>query len=717
MRAFLLLLLLLCSSATLAQTPGQNSIPQGPGTLIADRIEITPGGVLVATGNVAIWQGDVSLIAAAVSYDATNDVLTISGPITLNDGNGGVILADQAQLDRSLRRGIMQGARLILNQEVQLASAQISRVNGRYTQALKVAATSCQVCKGQTPLWQIRAARVVHDTLERQLYFEQAQLRVFDVPILYFPQVRLPDPSLDRATGFMVPRVKNSSVLGLGLKIPYFIKIGDHKDLTLTPYMSSSTKTLEFRYRQAIRFGEFSLTGALSNDDILNGQTRAYVFGTGNFDLPRSYSLDMELQAVKDPTYLFDYGYASTDRLKSDISLTRASRDKNVELSFSTYKSLRANDDNATLPTVVSEGILQQRFSPSGLGGEIDYALSYLGSYRYSDLNIDGPDLDGEVDGFDVARLSLSAGWRGSNTFENGMIGEVTTQVAADQYVIRQHSGFPNTVSRLTGSASIGLRWPMVRHSQGRTDVIEPQVQLTWSGSNGASVPNQDSTRVEFDEGNLFSTNRTPGHDFQELGTRVNIGFRGTSTYAEGQRIAWEVGRIIRATNPQSFSSSSGLSGTSSDWLLSTHVAMPNGLQLIARGLVADTGSVRKAETRVNWQTQKSTVDATYMWLNADPAENRPTSVSELALAWRYQVADYWAVSTDLRYDFGVKELAFAGLGLTYENECASIGLSLSRRFTTSTTFQPTTDFGLTVSFTGYGTGQSAKKISRNCGA
>ena len=191
MRLFLSVIFLALSSVTISAQQLTN--------LIADQIEINSDGVLVASGSVTVWQGDTKITANKISYEGTINSLEITGPIRLTDGTGTVILADQAALSQDLSQGLIKSARIILNKQVQIAAAQISRVNSRYTQAYKVAATSCYVCAGKTPLWQIRAQRIVHDKLEKQLHFDNAQLRIMDLPVLFFPYLRLPDPSLKRA--------------------------------------------------------------------------------------------------------------------------------------------------------------------------------------------------------------------------------------------------------------------------------------------------------------------------------------------------------------------------------------------------------------------------------------------------------------------------------------------------------------------------------------
>ncbi len=47
-------------------------------------------------------------------------------------------------------------------------------------------------------------------------------------------------------------------------------------------------------------------------------------------------------------------------------------------------------------------------------------------------------------------------------------------------------------------------------------------------------------------------------------------------------------------------------------------------------------------------------------------------------------------------------------MGVEFRNECVAVDLSLSRRFTSSTSVTPTTDFALSVELIGFGSGQKA---------
>ncbi|MGB0799306.1 MAG: LPS-assembly protein LptD, partial [Planktomarina sp.] len=537
-----------------------------------------------------------------------------------------------------------------------------------------------------------------------QIYFEHAQLRFFGIPILYLPRVRLPDPTLDRARGFLIPEFKNNTRLGFGVKTPYFIPLGKHKDLTLAPYLTSKTTTVELRYRQATRNGGFEFEGAVSRDDLLPGETRGYLFGSGAFDLARDYKLTFDVQAVTDLTYFDDYRYSDKDRLRSRIEVSRVRRNKNVELRLSAYHSLRPADINSQLPNIVVEGVMERRVPLSSKLGEFGYQVSFLGSRRSSDTNIVG---------LDVARLSAQANWFGTYTIASGIILDGYAEAGVDGYFVRQDTNFPDPVFNSTVTASATLRWPWMRKGAGGgVSVIEPIFQLVHTEGTGDPIPNQDSTRVDFDFGNMFASNRAPGHDLTEFGTRLNVGLRGHHSMTNGSELAWSFGRVFRGSNPNVFSTSSGLAGTHSDWLIEAGYKSANGLEILNRNIIANTGGVRKSETRVALDSERNTIAATHTWLEADVAEARPIAVSELSFTGSRAVTDNWTVSTGLRYDFRTETLTEAELGAQYENECIDVNFSASRRFTGVAS----TDFGLKVSLRGFGTGAVDEKKTHKCG-
>ena len=279
-------------------------------TLIADKISFGNGDLVIAEGNVEILYDGRRILASKIIYNQAEDDIVIEGPLTVYEIDSGAVLTGaEAELTQDFRTGVIRGARFLLDDRLQIAAAEMNRVDGRYNQLYKAVASSCNICgEGTAPLWRIRAERIAHDQEARQLYFDNAWFEVAGVPIMYFPRLRMPDPTLRRASGFLIPELRNTTALGVGLRFPYFKTMGDHADLRISPYLSTKTRTVEARFRREFTFGSLLVEGAISSDNLTSDKLRAYVFAEGRFRLPKDFKLNVDLRVVSDPSYLLTYG-------------------------------------------------------------------------------------------------------------------------------------------------------------------------------------------------------------------------------------------------------------------------------------------------------------------------------------------------------------------------------------------------------------------------
>ena len=706
------LVLLICSGVMLVRLPDAKA--QDLASLVAERVEITGTSQLIAEGDVEIFFKGRRLKAQRIVYDSTTDRLQITGPIVLVDDSGTFILASQADLSADLADGVLKSARLVLNQQLQLASTEVQRVGGRYTRLGRTVASSCQVCAANPrPLWEIRASQVVHDQQTRQLYFDDAQFRIAGIPVFYLPRLRIPDPTLKRANGFLRPKLRTTSGLGTGIKLPYFLAIGDSADLTITPYATlNKGRAVELRYRQAFRTGTVEVNGAFARDALLPGENRGYFLATGGFVLPRDFQLSFRLEAVTDPAYLLDYGVSEKDRLDSRLAITRTRRNEYMAAQFTYFNSIRDAEVNATLPSVIGDLTFHRRFSGGPLGGEAGLQFQTHSHRRASASTLDA-DGNGISDGRDLSRASLRLDWRRGFILSNGIEVTGLGEMTADFYSISQDAIYGGNTARVHGAAAVELRWPWLRATAGASHVIEPIAQLIWSPSTAETLPNEDSALVEFDEGNLFSLNRFPGSDATERGVRANLGVSWTRYDPEGWSVGATLGRVVRARDLNQFGVASGLDGPSSDWLAAVQLTMASGLQVTNRLVFDDGFDMTKGEVRLDLAKDRYGISSGYIWNIADLSENRPDPTSELAFDGYYKLSEGWTGKASGRYDFEASRATKAGLGLEFKNECVVVDLSLSRRFTSSTSVQPTTDFGLSVELAGIGGGTKAGPARR----
>jgi LPS-assembly protein len=686
--------------------------------LVADSVSVTGKTRLVARGNIEVMYKGQRLRAYGVTYDRSGDLLIIEGPIRIDDeASGTVILADQAELDADLRNGIMASARLVLNRQMQMAAGDLRRVDGRYSVMRSVVASSCKVCAGDpTPLWEIRATRVIHDELGQQIYFDNANLRFGGIPVFFLPRMRVPDPTLKRSTGFLIPSLRTTSTQGFGMRLPFFWAITPNRDLTLTPYLTTQgVRSVDLRYRQAFGPGIFEARGAVSSDSTLGSpRLRGYLELDGQFRLPRGYRLTIDAEGVSDAGYFRDYGQPERDRLVSRTTLDRVGRDELIQARLHGFYSLRDTDDNTILPTGALDATWLRRLD-LGDFGTAALRIQMQGHVRQSTSLLDS-DLDGLADGRDVLRGSLRADWRKDWVFGPGIVLGALGQANVDLYGVAQDPVYSGSRTRTSSAFGLDLRWPFQRSNArtGTSEVIEPIAQLVWAHRDPTLVANEDSRLVEFDEGNLFALGRFSGADVVETGFRANLGMAYSRQAIDGTHLRMAVGRVFSGQPTTGFSAASGLSTQRSDWLLSMDVTTRNDISLLSRFLVGDTGQLTKGQFRLKMTRDRFDLAAGYSYVIADATEGRSVPLSEFALDSKITLNPNWAMKLDGRYDLTAGQPTRANLGLRYANECLAVDLSLSRRFTTSTSVTPTTTLGLSVELLGFG-GSGAAGPARAC--
>lgn len=675
-------------------------------TVLADSMTLQGDRTLIAAGGVVVWYQGARLVASRIIVDGASGDLTIEGPIHLSEPGAAdpdkeaIIIADSGQLDRELQDGIIRGARLVIARELQLAAQELTRTgNGRMTNLTNVVASSCQICASDpTPLWEIRARRISHDAETRLITFDRPQFRFYGVPLASVPfTVTAPDPTVERRSGFLLPSIRTTSNLGFGVKVPYFITLGDSADLTLTPYLSTSrTSTLELRYRQAWRNAVTEWNGAISRDDIEPDDTRGYLFGNALVDLPRDYQLGVQVQVASDRSYLLDYDVTDADRLWSGLTLARVTRDKLVFARVGNYHSLRDDEDNRTSPAQVADAFWLRRFTPDWIGGEALLEWSAHAHRRPSDQDIVGRDM---------ARGSFGLDWRRTEILPGGLVGAAIAGLDADVYRITQDSEYDDIVTRVDPQLGVELRWPLAGSDGTATYMLEPIAQLLWSprGKDKKDIPNEDSRLIEFDEGNLFSDNRFPGYDARETGLRANIGMSWTRIDPAGWSLGLTGGRVFRDRVEKAFGEDSPLYGRRSDWLLAANYASGDGLAIVNRALFDNSLDVSRNELRLGWLRPDLQLSAGHLWINGDKDEGREDDISEFTGKVGWQITDGWWGSAETRYDFVADSAQSASLDVTYRNECITVDLGIERRFTSSESIQAETSVGFSVRLGGFG--------------
>jgi LPS-assembly protein len=721
--ALLGLALMLPAGAPLGQSAPPAPVPTAPAptgapaSLSADQVTYDrERRLLVASGNVEVlYQGRV-LRAARITYDEAADEIRAEGPLVLTDPEGGVLIADSAALTPDLAEGLISSARLLIAGRMQLATTEARRSGGRYETLQRTIASSCTICaENPTPTWAIRASRVIQDEVAQRIYFENARLEMFGVPVGFLPRLSIPSPGVERASGFLAPSFAQSEIYGFGVKLPYYNVLGPSADVTIAPFITTSGGVLlETEYRRRFTNGGFDLWGVIAATDGLNeeggrdgGAGRGAFTAVGAFRLPYGFVGDFDLAGASDDSFLTQYDYSDTDLLTSTARLHRSRPNDYLELGTVAFQSLVEDDDSVDVPFVLPEFSYRRIDEAPLIGGRFAIDLNSLGILRR------------------VGSNSMRAGgildWQRDWSLPYGLRASTTAATLVDVYQIWDNPEIEDGINfQAAPTASVELRWPLVRHA-GRADhVIEPIAQIVYSETmrDQSDFPNEDSRLPEFDVTNLFSLNRFPGLDRVETGLRANLGVSYTRYDQAGWSLGLTLGRVLRSDDQDDFPAGTGLTGRWSDYVGALSLGFGWGLDVVNRSLFDSDFNFRRNEFALAYGGERGDLRAAYVYLAEDdsnPILGVQPETNELALDARVRVHPNWELRGLWRYDAVTNSNLRAGVGVTYGNECAEFDLSVSRRYTSSSNVPPSTSIGFSLRLAGLGAEEDRDWPPRVC--
>ena len=136
-----------------------------------------------------------------------------------------------------------------INNDPRIIGVSVSSDNNQ-TKINKGVFTSCKKSENCTP-WSIKASEITHDKKKREISYDNAVLKIYDIPILYFPKFFHPDPTVKRKSGFLQPEFNSSNILGSSFTLPYYKMLSENKDFTVRPtWFDNNILMTHSEYRQ-----------------------------------------------------------------------------------------------------------------------------------------------------------------------------------------------------------------------------------------------------------------------------------------------------------------------------------------------------------------------------------------------------------------------------------------------------------------------------------
>ncbi|MFC7497864.1 LPS-assembly protein LptD [Enterovirga sp. GCM10030262] len=708
--------LLLCTpAAALAQATGpapasaERQVDFSADQLAYDSI----GDIVTASGNVRMTTEGNNLRADTVTWNRQSGEVRAEGNVRIVNPQGDAAYGDNILLTDTLRDGMVDNLLLVLEDGGRLAADRGERAAG-YTTLYRAAYSPCAVIDEdgcpKDPTWKITAVKVVHDPVRNRIRYEGASLNLFGVPIIGLPGLSHPDGTEGGGSGLLVPDIRFSRSNGLELSVPYYFKLAPNRDATITPHIYTDVlPMIEGRYRHLTELGAFQLGAYLTYGSRLgldplvaqpgdpDKAVRAYLEGSGKFQLDPQWSITASGRYVTDRTFLRRYDISRDDRLRSVVNAERIAEDSYISIAGWAFQGLRMTDEAGQQPIVLPAIDARWRVDDPLWDGQIELQANSLSIVR--------------TEGQDTQRAFASARWERRSITGLGQELILTAFARGDLYHANDteltstpsYRGDEGWGSRAIGALAAELRWPLVGEFLNGTHRLTPRIQFVASPpTSNLEIPNEDARAVDLEDSNLFALNRFPGYDRWEDGTRVTYGVDWAFDLPRAA-VRTTIGQSYRLDRkPSILPPGTGLSDRLSDVVGRTSVKLGRKLNLVHRfRLDKDNFAIRRNEIDAVIGGRQTYATLGYLRLNRDidPTLEDLRDREEIRLGGRVKFANYWSLfgstvidltneDEDPISDADGYEPVRHRLGLAYDDDCIEIGVTWRRDYETTGDFR-----------------------------
>src|ERR1700727_1106719 len=560
-----------------------------------------------AVGNVQLFYNGTSVEADKVIYDQKTKRLHAEGNIRMTDVDGKITYANILDLSDDYRDGFVDSLHVDTADATRIGATRAEHTSGNYSVFENGVSTACAPCKDdpkKPPLWQVKGARIIHDQTNKMVYFENAQLEFFGVPLAYLPYGSAPDPTVKKKTGFLMPEFKTGTY-GYGIETPFFWNIAPDYDATFDPRFTTQQGVLlqsEFRQRlltgsyQIRAYGIDQLDPAAYAGQPGDRQFRGGIETKGQFALNDKWvwgwdgvilsdymmMSDYSLSLYKDPLAAF---LALATEAVSDLYLTGVGNRSYFDARAIYFLSLSGNQSQ--VPVVAPVIDYSNVVNHSILGGEFSYKGNFTSLTRDT-AAFDAVTAASLANGSclpttaDPARNITPANcllrgmpgtytratgevdWRRSFTDSAGQIWTPFASLRLDAIdaSVANQPGVSNFLPtgetqalRVMPTVGLEYRYPFINVQPWGTTTLEPiaQVIIRPNESYAGKLPNEDAQSMTFDTSNLFSVDKFSGYDRVEGGSRANVGAQATTQFDRGGTVTAVFGQSYQLFGLNSF--------------------------------------------------------------------------------------------------------------------------------------------------------------------
>ena len=363
--------------------------------------------------------------------------------------------------------------------------------------------TTCKK-SDKCPPWQMSAEEIRHDKKSKTINYKNAFLKIYDVPVFYFPKFFHPDPSVTRQSGFLIPKIQDSSSLGAALNLPYFLVLSNNKDLTFSPRLYTKNKYLvqsEFRHvdknsKNIIDFSVLKNKKNSKNHFFLESENKL------NFEKFDESSLSIKLENTSNETYLKTYKLESPlikneNLLNSYINIDLSRDDLVFSANAQVYEDLTKNKSDRFEFILPNFNLEKQLDNNTNFDGEFKLISDgYMKNYNtnidekvfINDLIFNSDDIvnnTGILSEYNFIIKNVTTDSKNSDTYKNKLDSSISSMLEyKSSYPMKKETNNYKNILRPQASVRAGTNQIFNYKNNNQRSSIEDIYGVYRSGSN-----------------------------------------------------------------------------------------------------------------------------------------------------------------------------------------------------------------------------------------
>jgi len=647
-------------------------------------------------------------------YDIINHLFSSIGKIKVHDINKNKYFFKEIYIDTKKKEMVGSDISIVLDQQNFGVSEKSDPrfvandvfVSKDHTKLSKGVFTVCQKREEKCPPWSVKAKKIVHDRVKKNIYYKHAILKIYDVPVFYFPKFFHPDPTVKRQSGFLFPFFTNSTTTGFGTALPYYWAISNDKDLTFAPKFYAEENVLFLNeYRQALSNGFFTLDAGFfegykdTNTSTRSKGSQGHIFAKVDLSLNNNETFESDLsfniQRTSNDTYFKKHSIntalvsSENTTLENEIKYSFSKNNMYLNIEGAMYENMLIKTNERyeyILPNIMfGKTFFTEKF------GTVDLKTNAL--HKNYKINRHRTALTNDII------------WKpATQTTKGGFVNSIEGMLRNTNYEARKTGKYKDegTVNELHGVLGYKSSLPMKKEGVNYNNFFIPNFMIRFAPGHMRDMSKHSDS---LNYANLYALNKTSEIE-DGLSAILGFDFKINEKESDTEKLSLSLGQVFSNEENRDIPSKSSLDQKMSD------IVGKINYNFSKMGNIGYNFSIDNNLNELNYNEVTTELSFGKVQFNLDYLEERKHIGTEhyASSGISLNFNDKNKLSFNTKRNFKTQSTELYNLAYQYEIDCLTAGVVYRREFYQDSELEPNDSLMFRITFVPFGSVQTPAK-------